>query len=172
MKLLSITASLSLLLVENASAYSGMTMKVNNSQNNKLMGRREAFFVSASSAFIGASAASAEPQVYLTEPTDEFKESERQRMEFRRAQLEIKKKFTVVLDRFVNTSKTETELEDDLKELRQLIAETGGLPLGIKKDDIVKTVRSVKKLGFWPTNVEVSSLVSLISILSIFSTMC
>jgi len=92
--------------------------------------------------------------VYLAEPTDEFKESERQRAEFRKAQLEIKKNFDVVLTRLTTQSKTEEELETDLKELKYLVTRTGGLPLGIKKDDLVKAIRSKKAKGFWPTNVE------------------
>eukprot|EP00565_Helicotheca_tamesis_P000644 CAMPEP_0185729642 /NCGR_PEP_ID=MMETSP1171-20130828/6758_1 /TAXON_ID=374046 /ORGANISM="Helicotheca tamensis, Strain CCMP826" /LENGTH=165 /DNA_ID=CAMNT_0028398531 /DNA_START=225 /DNA_END=722 /DNA_ORIENTATION=- len=94
--------------------------------------------------------------VYLSDPTEEFKESERQRAEFRRAQLEIKKKFDVVLTRLTTESKTEEELVTDLKELKGLVTSTGGLPLGIKKDDLVKLVRSKKAKGFWPTDVEYS----------------
>jgi len=127
--------------------------------------RREAFYrsmtVAAGSAFVAGvvdsvipAAAFAERPAYLTEPTDEFKESERQRSEFRRLQLQQKAKFTVVLERFTNDSKTEEQLGDDLADLKQLCKITGGLPLGIKRDDIVKTVRRKKALGFWPTSVE------------------
>lgn len=128
--------------------------------------RRQAFFHAVSSVFTTASAATivgtlsplpanaAKRPEYLEEPTEEFKESERQRMEFRMAQLEIKKKFVVVLDRITKTSKTEDELRSDLEELKALVAESGGLPLGIKKDDVVKQVRSKKAQGFWPTSVE------------------
>jgi len=107
-----------------------------------------------------ASSALAEPRpTYLTEPTEEFKENERKAMEFRRQQLEIKKKFITVLDRLNNTSKTEAELENDLKELRTLVTQTGGLPNGLKKDDVVKQVRAKKSKGFWPTNVEIAYVV-------------
>lgn len=93
---------------------------------------------------------------YLTEPTEAFKESERQRDEFRRNQLIVKKKFTSVLDRLTFESTTEAELVNDLDELRALVITTGGLPLGIKKEELVKIVRAKKAKGFWPTNVEIS----------------
>lgn len=91
---------------------------------------------------------------YLTEPTDEFKESERQRDEFRRKQLIVKREFNTILDRFTFESKTEEELVTDLKELRALVTATEGLPLGIKKEEMVKIIRAKKAKGFWPTNVE------------------
>mmetsp|Transcript_23125 Transcript_23125/g.33839 ORF Transcript_23125/g.33839 Transcript_23125/m.33839 type:complete len:189 (-) Transcript_23125:237-803(-) len=93
---------------------------------------------------------------YLTEPTEAFKESERQRDEFRRNQLLLKKKFTSLLDRLTFESTTEAELVTDLDQLRALVIETGGLPLGIKKDEMVKIIRAKKAKGFWPTNVEIS----------------
>lgn len=103
-----------------------------------------------------ATPALAEPRpTYLTEPTEEFKENERKAMEFRRQQILIKQKFTQVLDR-LGTETTEDQLVTDLKELRTLTVETGGLPLGIKKDDLVKIVRAKKAKGFWPTNVEIA----------------
>mmetsp|Transcript_27351 Transcript_27351/g.62796 ORF Transcript_27351/g.62796 Transcript_27351/m.62796 type:complete len:143 (-) Transcript_27351:380-808(-) len=94
------------------------------------------------------------PLTFSCYTQQEFKESERQRSEFRRLQLQQKAKFTVVLERFTNDSKTEEQLGDDLADLKQLCKITGGLPLGIKRDDIVKTVRRKKALGFWPTSVE------------------
>lgn len=93
---------------------------------------------------------------YLTEPTEEFKESERQRDEFRRQQLIIKRKFNTVLDRLTFESKTEEQIINDLKELRNLVTETEGLPLGIKKEEVVKIIRAKKAKGFWPTNVEIA----------------
>jgi len=93
---------------------------------------------------------------YLTEPTDEFKESERQRDEFRRQQLIVKRKFNTILDRLTFESQTEDELVRDLKELRSLVTETEGLPLGIKRDEMVKIIRAKKAKGFWPTNVEIA----------------
>lgn len=91
---------------------------------------------------------------YLTEPTEAFKESERQRDEFRRAQLVAKRKFNDVLDRLTFESKTEEELRDDLQDLKQLVIETEGLPLGVKKEELVKIIRAKKAKGFWPTSVE------------------
>mmetsp|Transcript_13537 Transcript_13537/g.32790 ORF Transcript_13537/g.32790 Transcript_13537/m.32790 type:complete len:194 (+) Transcript_13537:46-627(+) len=95
-------------------------------------------------------------ETYLTEPTDEFKESERQRMEFRKKQLAQKGEFVKVLARLTSESSTEDELVTDLKELRALVVQTEGLPLGIKKEDFYKVIRSKKAKGFWPTNVEIA----------------
>jgi hypothetical protein len=95
-------------------------------------------------------------ETYLTEPTDEFKESERQRMEFRKKQLQFKAAFVEVLARLTGESKTEEELITDLKELKSLVTATGGLPLGIKKEDMYKVIRSKKAKGFWPTDVEIA----------------
>jgi hypothetical protein len=92
----------------------------------------------------------------LSEPTEEFKESERQRAEFCKQQIVIKQKFIVVLDHLNNESKTEEQLEGDLKELTSLVISTGGLPLGITKEDVVKKVRAKKSKEFWPTNVEIA----------------
>jgi hypothetical protein len=93
---------------------------------------------------------------YLTEPTEEFKESERQRMEFRKVQLGLKADFVAVLARLTSVSSTESELIADLVELRELVIKTGGLPLGIKKEDMYKVIRSKKAKGYWPTNVEIA----------------
>ena len=101
----------------------------------------------------------AERPTYLTEPTEDFKESERQRAEFRKQQAVVKQKFAAVLDHMTNESKTEGEIEQDLKDLRSLVTMTGGLPLGIKKTDLVKIVRAKKAKGFWPTSVEYAYVV-------------
>jgi len=101
-------------------------------------------------------AARAERAAYLTEPTDEFKESENQRMEFRRVQLGLKKEFLVLFERLTTVSSTENELRQDLEDLRKLVIKTGGMPIGIKKDELVKTVRAKKAKGFWPTSVEIA----------------
>jgi hypothetical protein len=132
------------------------------SENGNVSNRRQALtnlLTSASLSFTLFSnvlpAHAARPE-YLTEPTDEFKESERQRDEFRRKQLVIKKKFNTVLDRLTFESQSEQELIADLKELRSLVIDTEGLPLGIKKDELIKIIRAKKAKGFWPTNVEIA----------------
>ena len=77
-------------------------------------------------------------------------------MEFRKRQLVLKGEFVKVLARLTQESSTEDELVGDLQELRRLVTETGGLPLGIKKEDMYKVIRSKKAKGFWPTNVEIA----------------
>jgi len=93
-------------------------------------------------------------QTYLTEPTEEFKANEERAMAFKREQLKQKQAFNTVLTRLVTESKTEDQLVADLKELKFLTIKSGGLPTGLKKDDLVKQVRSKKAKGFWPTPVE------------------
>jgi len=77
-------------------------------------------------------------------------------MEFRKKQLVLKGEFVKVLARLTSESSTEEELVADLKELRSLVVQTEGLPLGIKKEDMYKVIRSKKAKGFWPTNVEIA----------------
>jgi len=77
-------------------------------------------------------------------------------MEFRKKQLAQKAQFVKVLARLTGESSTEEELVNDLVELRALVKETQGLPLGIKKEDMYKVIRSKKAKGFWPTNVEIA----------------
>ncbi|KAL3925744.1 MAG: hypothetical protein SGILL_000194 [Bacillariaceae sp.] len=94
--------------------------------------------------------------MYLTEPTDEFKANEAKSMEFKRQQLAIKKDFSAALDRFLAEPNDGDALENDLRALKALVAKTGGLPLGIKKDELFKVIRSKKAKGFWPTPVEIA----------------
>ena len=77
-------------------------------------------------------------------------------MEFRKKQLVLKGEFVKVLVRLTGESSTEEELVKDLTELRNLVVATGGLPLGIKKEDMYKVIRGKKAKGFWPTNVEIA----------------
>jgi hypothetical protein len=93
---------------------------------------------------------------YLTEPTEEFKESERLREDFRRKQLELKREFNKVLDRLTFESMTEEQLINDLNDLKKLVIYTEGLPLGIKKEELVKIIRAKKAKGNWPTSVEIA----------------
>lgn len=111
----------------------------------------------AAAAFLGPAAASAEPRpMYLTEPTDEFKDSEAKAAEFKRQQLAAKKAFTTALDKLVAESNDEDALIKDLKDIQALVAKTGGLPQGIKKEEMYKIIRTKKAEGFWPTAVEVA----------------
>ena len=77
-------------------------------------------------------------------------------MEFRKKQLAQKAEFVKLLARLTGESSTEEQLVNDLSELKGLVITTGGLPLGIKKEDMYKVIRSKKAKGFWPTNVEIA----------------
>lgn len=94
--------------------------------------------------------------MYLTEPTDEFKQNEAKAAEFKRQQLIAKKEFVAALDKLTSESNDADALVKDLKEIQALVAKTGGLPLGIKKEEVYKMIRSKKAKGFWPTPVEVA----------------
>jgi hypothetical protein len=94
--------------------------------------------------------------MYLTEPTEEFKANEAKAMEFKRQQLTIKKEFSTILEKFLAEPNNGDALENDLRTLKALVAKTGGLPLGIKKDELFKIIRSKKAKGYWPTPVEIA----------------
>lgn len=127
--------------------------------SDEMMNRRGALssIVAGGSVFLmGAQTASAgpPPQTYLTEPTDDFKESERQRMEFRQKQFKLKGEMQAVLDKIVSEDNNPDALRKDLEALQDVVAKIGGMPLGIKKEDLVKQVRSRKAKGPWPTECE------------------
>jgi hypothetical protein len=105
----------------------------------------------------GTAAASTKRPTYLTEPTDEFKASEAKATEFRRKNLKIVQQFNALLDAIGTVpNDDETKLATTLDELRRLVKANGGLPIGITKDDIVKTCRRRKAKKYWPTTVEVA----------------
>jgi hypothetical protein len=107
--------------------------------------------------FLIPQVASAEARpMYLTEPTAEFKANEEKAMAFKRAQLLIKKEFQDVLGRLMAEGDDADALEKDMKAIQAAVAKNGGLPLGIKKEELFKTIRSKKAKGFWPTKVEVA----------------
>ena len=140
---------------------SSTSLAATNNANQVECSRRESFAAILATTLTLATAAPAfagrEPRAeYLTEPTEEFKASEKQRDEFRRSQLLLKKSFTTVLDRFTFESKTDLQFIADLKELRSLVVRTEGLPLGIKKEELVKIIRAKKAKGYWPTDVEIA----------------
>jgi len=156
-----IQATLFVSLVASSSAFTAAPSPTFTTSTSlqATVSRRDSFAAILSTAALVASSPAAlaarEPRPeYLTEPTEAFKESERQRDEFRRNQLIIKKKFNLVLDRLTFESKTEAEIIADLKELQSLVITTEGMPLGVKKDEMVKIIRAKKAKGFWPTDVE------------------
>lgn len=99
----------------------------------------------------------AERPAYLTDPTDEFKANEAKAAEFNKQQRAIKAKFNSILERFTTQSKTVEAYIVDLNELTEFVYRNGGLPTGIKKDDLYKTIRTKKAAASsWPTDVEVA----------------
>jgi len=117
--------------------------------------KKSVTFAGIFSAFISSSAANA-GQTYLTDPTEEFKASEIQRAAFKKEQMAIKNKFVIVLERLTTESNTEQALVIDLNQLTDLVIQTGGLPIGIKKEAMFKQIRVKKRAGPWPTKVEIA----------------
>ena len=145
------------LLLATGSAFSPVQQSSRSTTHLKASSRRELMqtVLVGSVAFLASQQASAEQrELWLTEPTEEFKANEAKAMDFKRAQLAIKADFNKVLERFTTDSKTEDQLVTDLADLRMLVQKTGGLPLGIKKEELVKVIRRKKAGGFWPTPVE------------------
>lgn len=93
---------------------------------------------------------------WLTEPTDEFKESEQKATEFKRKNLLISKQFQSLLSAITTAPDNEGTLIDSLDALRRLVKSNRGLPIGITKEEIVKTCRRRKAKKYWPTTVEVA----------------
>jgi len=166
---LSIATTLLLTAATSVSAaFVTTATNVNNKVDNTMAlhmssSSRRDFMTTASAALVGTAAllgttatpAMAEPRpMYLTEPTEEFKASEEQRMQFKRAQLQLKKKLQDELDTLSAEKNDEDAMAQDLVNIRKTVTEIGGMPLGIKKDDLVKQVRAKKAKGFWPTKVE------------------
>lgn len=93
---------------------------------------------------------------WLTEPTDDFKESEQKAAEFKRKNLAISKEFQTLLEVVTSSPNDETTLLGALDSLRRLVKSNGGLPIGITKETIIKTCRRRKSKKYWPTSVEVA----------------
>ncbi len=128
-------------------------------RDTSLSSSRRNFLEAAAAAafFLGPTSAFADSRpMYLTEPTDEFKENEAKAAEFKRQQLLAKKEFVAAVDKLTAESNDADALVKDLKDLQALVAKIGGLPLGIKKEELYKIIRSKKAKGFWPTPVEVA----------------
>jgi hypothetical protein len=147
------------LSLTSASAFAPQPTSSKTSSSSVLEATRRDVFQSAAlmGMFIIPQVASAEPRpMYLTEPTDEFKVNEEKAMAFKRAQLIVKKEFQDAVARLMAEGNDAEALEKDIKAVQALVAKNLGLPLGIKKEELFKTIRSKKAKGFWPTKVEVA----------------
>ena len=114
-----------------------------------------------SDAAMGSSSSSYAPQpgkrpTYLTEPTDDFKQSEAKATEFKRQNLIQKQEFQGMIDRFDSAPNDEAALADSLDEMRRFIRRASGLPQGITKQELITTIRRRKAKKYWPTNVEIA----------------
>jgi hypothetical protein len=93
---------------------------------------------------------------FLVDPTQEFKDNEEKATIFKRQQLKMKKDFTAVQEKITTDPNDENTIALDLDEMRRLVKKGGGLPEGIKKDDVIRTVRRRKAKKFWPVNCEIA----------------
>mmetsp|Transcript_8829 Transcript_8829/g.21119 ORF Transcript_8829/g.21119 Transcript_8829/m.21119 type:complete len:181 (-) Transcript_8829:181-723(-) len=152
-----LTSALVVASLASASAFAPISSQTSTSNTAlEASSRREWLSSAATIAALGIPtlASAASRPTYLVDPTEEFKINEAKAMEFKRQQLLIKKDFATVLDRLTAEPNDEEALVKDLAELKLLVAKTGGLPLGIKKEDVFKIIRAKKAKGFWPTAVE------------------
>ena len=94
--------------------------------------------------------------MYLTEPTEEFKQNESKATEFRKVALERKMKFTAQLDKLNELPNDADALSATLDTMTDQVRQEGGLPEGITKEEVVKIIRRRKAKKFWPTPVEIS----------------
>jgi hypothetical protein len=94
--------------------------------------------------------------MFLVDPTQEFKDNEEKATAFKRKELQAKKAFAVVQEKITTDPNDETMLLTSLDEMRRLVKRGGGLPAGILKDDVIRTVRRRKSKKYWPVNCEIA----------------
>jgi hypothetical protein len=102
--------------------------------------------------------AAAEPRpIHLTKPTDEFRANEAKAMlEFKQGQLMLKKEFLALMVKFPSEPNDEDALVKDIHDFQMLVKKTQELPVGLKKEELFKAIRSKKAKGYWPTSMEIA----------------
>ncbi|CAM9110832.1 unnamed protein product [Discosporangium mesarthrocarpum] len=104
-------------------------------------------------------------QEYLTEPTAEFKAIEASQAEFAKAQRLYKADFNKKLDGFLEATTDDGAIES-LKAMTNFVRARGGLPEGVKINDLLKTCRrkkgEMKESGKWGTPVQIAYEVCLV----------
>lgn len=102
----------------------------------------------------------------LEEPTPEFKAEQAAVAKFKEKQAKIKANWDRVLSRFEATEDPK-ELEMELKNLKGIIEDLHGIPVGVKKMPVVKLCRKKKfgntvdkkgkkKMDYWTKDVEIA----------------
>ena len=91
-------------------------------------------------------AMAATKQVYLAEPTQEFKDEEKRTSALRKEQIEIRKQWDSIVDE-IKASDSPATTENALIKLKTLLRKIDTLPIGVKKLDLVKTCRAKKFEG-------------------------
>ena len=104
----------------------------------------------------GAGPTPSKRPTYLVEPTQEFKDNESKASEFKRKNLQTKKKFATTMEQLETVANNEDTLAKVLDEMRYQVQANGGLPIGITKEEVVKACRRRKAKKFWPTTVEIA----------------
>ena len=91
-------------------------------------------------------AMAATKQVYLAEPTQEFKDEEKRTSALRKEQVGIRKTWDSIVDE-IKASDSPATTENALIKLKGLLRKIDTLPIGVKKLDLVKTCRAKKFEG-------------------------
>jgi len=98
-------------------------------------------------------------QAYLSEPTEEFKEAEKQRAAYREKTAAFRKIWDPEFIQFAEAKTDEVRIKQ-LKRLEYLILQNEGLPSGIRLTDFITSCRRVKakatQTGGWKTDTEIA----------------
>lgn len=103
---------------------------------------------------------------YLTEPTSEFKLEENKVLEYQAVRSQIRKQWDTILSSLMSRDRAE-DIEADLQALTKLLRDLQDIPIGVKKTDLVKTIRGKKfdptstkrkkaVMSYWTTPVEMA----------------
>ncbi len=98
--------------------------------------------------------------MYLTDPTEEFKEEEKRVAAFNSEQAKIREKWDLIIER-LEASDTPSETESIIKEMSAFLKNIKSIPTGVKKLAIVKICRKKKFVGKkinpkWTKDVEIA----------------
>ena len=109
---------------------------------------------------VGVSKGSSEKVVqYLKDPTDEFKSEEALNAAFRTEQLKKRKSWDEIIEKLEKSQDSDSILTS-LKQMKGWLT-VNGVPVGVKKMEVVKLCRSIKFNGkkikpIWTTDVEIA----------------
>ena len=100
---------------------------------------------------------------YLKEPTKEFIDEQKKVDEFKAAKMKIRNKWDSIIAKLESATNSE-ELEVNIKDLTSILVEMKDIPIGVKKESVVKICRKQKFAGtkkkqpIWTTEVFILKL--------------